>query len=278
LGAGADAAAAVEPTSRGGGGAGGRSERPTAAAIQQRLDAALALSNRVTALENKPAPDVSTAVAPVAAQMQQLTARLDQIDARLAQLAHDEAANAESPERVLMVALASLGNAVASSRPFAAELASVEALGQNRKGWATALQPLEAAAKAGLPSAAVLAQRFSSDVAPAILRAEATAPSDQQSLGDAVLARLRGLIIIRRVDGGGTGTNPTDQAVAQAQAALDKSDLAGAVQALHALSGAAATAAQPWLTDAQTRLDAEQTIAQLGRDLAGDIAAATGGG
>jgi hypothetical protein len=248
------------------------------AAIQQQLDGVLALSNRVTALENKPTPDASAAVAPLAAQMQQLSARLDQIDARLAQLAHDEAANAESPERVLMVALASLGNAIASSRPFAAELASVEALGQNRKGWATALQPLEAPAKAGFPSAAVLAQRFSSDVAPAILRAELAATNDQQSLGQAMLARLRGLIVIRRVDGGGTGTNPTDQAVAQAQAALDKGDLAGALQALSTLSGAAAAAAQPWLKDAQSRLDAEQTIAKLGRDLAGDIAAAAGGG
>jgi hypothetical protein len=246
------------------------------AAIQQQLDAVLALSARVAALESKPTPDASAAVAPLAMQVQQLSARLDQIDTRLAQLAHDEAANAESPERVLMVALASLGNALAGSRPFAAELASVEALGQKRSGWAAALQPLEPAAKTGIPSTAILAQRFSSDVAPAILRAEVTAPSDQQSLGQAVLARLRGLIVIRRVDGSGTGTSPTDRAAAQAQAVLDKGDLAGAVKALNALSGASASAAQPWLADAQSRLDAEQTIAKLGRDLAGDIAA--GGG
>lgn len=248
------------------------------AAIEQQLASVAALNNRVAALESKPQPDTSAAVAPLAAQIQALSSRLDQIDARLAQLAHDEASNAQSPQRVLMVALASLGNAIASSRPFAAELASVEALGQSRSGWAAALQPLEPAAKAGIPSTALLAQRFSSDVAPAILRAEATAPSQPQDLGAAMLARLRSLIIIRRVDGSGVGTSPTDQAVAQAQAALNKGDLAGAVGALKALSGAAAVAAQPWVKDAQQRLDAEQTVAKLGQDLAGDIAAGASGG
>jgi hypothetical protein len=248
------------------------------AIIQQQLEQLLALSNRVAALENRPQPDAATAIAPVAAQVQQLGARLDQIDKQLAQLARDEAANAESPRRVLMIALASLGNAIASSRPFAAELASVEALGQNRKDWAATLRPLEAAAKAGIPSTAVLAQRFSNQIAPAILRADAAAPSSQQGLGQAMLARLRGLVVIRRVDGSGTGTGPTDQAVAQAQAALDKGDLAGAVKALGALSGAAANAAQPWMKDAQQRLDAEQTIAKLSQDLAGDMAAGSSGG
>lgn len=248
------------------------------AAIQQQLGQIAALGNRVAALENKPAPDASAAVAPLAAQVQQLGTQIDQINKQLAQIAHDAASNAESPQRVLMVSLASLGNAVAGSRPFAAELASVEALGQGRNGWAAALQPLEGPAKTGIPSTAVLAQRFSSDVAPAILRAEAAAPTAKQSLGDAMLARLRGLIVIRRVDGSGAGTSPTDQAVAQAQAALNAGDLAGAVKALSALSGAPAAAAKPWLDAAQQRLDAEQAIAKLSRDLAGDLAAGASGG
>lgn len=247
-------------------------------ALEQQLGSNASLSDRVATLENKPTPDASAAVAPLAAQVQQLSSRLDQIDARLAQLAHDEATNAESPQRVLMVALASLGNAVAGSRPFAAELASVEALGQSRNGWAETLQPLEGAAKTGIPSTAVLAQRFTSDVAPAILRAEAAGPTEHKSLGDAMLARLRGLVVIRRVDGRGGSANPTDRAVEEAQAALDKSDLAGAVAALKPLSGAPATAAQSWLADAQQRLDAEETIAKLSRNLAGDMAAGARGG
>jgi hypothetical protein len=250
------------------------------AAIQQQLDQLTRLSNRVSALENRPAPDASAAVAPLAGQVQQLDARIDQIDKLLVQLTRDAANNAESPQRVLMIALASLGNAISTSRPFAAELASVEALGQNRKGWAASLQPLEAPAKTGIPSAAVLTQRFADDVAPAILRAAANAPNSQQSLGDAMLARLKSLVIIRRVDGNGgsTSSNPTDQAIDEAQAALNKSDLAGAVKALGALNGAAAKAAQPWLQDAQQRIDAEQSLAKLSQDIAGDMAAGASGG
>jgi uroporphyrinogen-III synthase len=248
------------------------------AAIQQQLDQLPQLSNRVAALENRPQPDAAAAVAPLAGDVQRLAGRLDQIDTELGQLAHAEAANAQSPERVLMIALAGLGNAVSSSRPFAAELASVEALAQKRSGWASALQPLEGAAKTGLPSIAVLARRFADEVAPAILRADATAPNPQQSVGQAVLARLRSLVVIRRVDGGAERGSTAERAVAEAQAALDKGDLDGAVTALGTLQGGAATAAQPWLKAAQERLDAEHTIAKLGAELAGDMAAGPSGG
>jgi hypothetical protein len=247
------------------------------AAIQQQLNQLTSLSSRVAALENRPAPDASAAVAPLAGQVQQLSVHLDQIDKQLDQLAHDAANNAESPQRVLMVSLASLGNAIAASRPFATELTSVEALGRNRQGWAASLQALEVPAKTGIPSTSVLAQRFTNDVAPAILRAQANAPSSQQSLGQAMLTRLKSLVIIRRVDGGRSG-DPTEQSVSEAQAALNQSDLAGAVKALGTLNGPAANVAQPWLKDAQQRIDAEQTIAKLSRDLAGEMAAGASGG
>jgi hypothetical protein len=247
------------------------------AAVQQQLNQLTNLNSRVAALESRPAPDASAAVAPLAGQVQQLSVHLDQIDKQLDQLAHDAANNAESPQRVLMVSLASLGNAIAASRPFATELTSVEALGRNRQGWAASLQALEVPAKTGIPSTSVLAQRFTNDVAPAILRAQANAPSSQQSLGQAMLTRLKSLVIIRRVDGGRSG-DPTEQAVSEAQAALNHSDLSGAVKALSALNGAAANAAQAWRQDAQQRIDAEQTIAKLSQDLAGEMAAGASGG
>jgi hypothetical protein len=249
------------------------------AAIQQQLTQLTSLSNRVGALENRQPPDTSAAIAPLTNQVQQLDARIDQIDKLMVQLTRDAANNAESPQRVLMISLASLGNAVATSRPFNAELASVEAQAQNRKGWAASLQPLEAPAKTGIPSTAVLTQRFSDTIAPMILRVDASTPKNQQNIAESMWARLRSLVIIRRVDGnGGGGSNPTDQAVNAAQAALNKSDLSGAVMALSALNGAAAKAAQPWLKDAQQRVDTEQTIAKLSQDLAGDLAAGASGG
>src|SRR5262249_32203684 len=58
-------------------------------AIQQRLDQLANLSSRVAALESRPMPDASAAIAPLAGQVQQLNTHLDQIDKQVAQLARD---------------------------------------------------------------------------------------------------------------------------------------------------------------------------------------------
>jgi hypothetical protein len=247
--------------------------------IEQRLDALSALDQRVGALERRPAPDTSASLAPLQAQVQQLSARLDQMDARLAQLIKDQSVRGDSAQRILIVALADLGSAVASSHPFTAQLASVEALGRSRPGWAKSLEPLEGAAKTGVPSTAVLTQHFADAAAPAILRAEAASPGADKSLGAAVLAKLRALIVIRRTDGAAAaGGTPAEQAVATANAALDKGDLAGAVAAIDGLTGAAGKAAASWLEEARQRLDAEETVARLTRDVAADLAAGASGG
>lgn len=248
------------------------------AAIEQRLDALQSINDRLGALERRPAPDAASAIAPLQDQLRQLDARLDQTEARLASLIKDRTTRGDSAERVLIVMLADLGNAVSSSRPFAAQLASVEALGQGRPGWATALRPLEDVAKNGIPSTAILAQRFSDAVAPAILRADAASPNPQATLGEAVLSKLRSLVIIRRTDRSGEAASPAEGAVAASEAALTKGDLAGAVAALSKLGGAPADAAAAWLQQAQQRLQAEQTIAKLTQELSSDLAASTGGG
>jgi hypothetical protein len=247
------------------------------AAIEHRLDTLQNLSDRIGTLERRPAPDASAAIAPLDDRFQQLDARLDRVEARLSQLIKDQTLRGDSAQRVLIVALADLGNAVSSSQSFAAQLASVEALGQGRQGWAATLRPIEDAARTGLPSAAILAQRFSDDVAPGILRADAASSGPQAGLGDAILAKLRALVIIRRTDGSGTG-NPVETAVATAEAALAKGDLGGAVAALNSLDGAAKAAAASWLQTAQQRLQAEQIIARLTQEIASDLAAGANGG
>ncbi len=264
----------------------GRSPSPDALAavdqrlgmIERRLDALQALNDRVAALEQRPTPDASTATAPLQDQLQQASARLDQDEARLAQLTKDQSQHGDSAQRVLIVALADLGNAVSTSRPFAAQLASVEALGQSRPGWAMKLRPLEDTAKSGLPSTAVLAQLFSDETAAAILRADAAAPNPQAGFGESVLAKLRALVVIRRTDGSSDGAGPVDIAVATAEAALARGDLAGAVAAVSSLAGAPAQAAASWLHQAQQRLQAEQTVAALTQEISSDLAAGAGGG
>ena len=239
-------------------------------ALERRVQALPSLDNRLSALEQRPIPDTQASLAPLQSQLQQLSARLDQ-------LVKDQAARGDSAQRVLLVALAGLGNAMSSSRPFSAELASVEALGRGRPDWAQSLHPLEDTAKTGLPSTAVLAERLSDEVAPAILRADATPASASSGIGQAVLAKLRALVVIRRTDGAGGGT-PAQQAVATADSALQKGDLAGAVAALKPLTGPAAEAAAPWLAEAQQRLAAEQIVARLSQQVSAELAAGAGGG
>lgn len=252
------------------------------AVIAQKLDALSeansSLSQRVGALERRPVPANSSAtIAVLQNKVQQMGSRLDRLDGRLSQLIKDQAARSDSAARVLIIALANLGDAVSSSRPFSAQLASVVALGHNRPGWAASLHPLEAVAKTGLPSTAVLAQRFTDDVAPVVLRAHAATPSQHESLGQAVLSKLRSLVIIRRVGGTSKSTNPVEAAVDTASAALRGGDLAGAVKALQGLTGAAAEAAAPWLKVARHRLQVEQTVAKLTQKVAADLAAGAGG-
>jgi hypothetical protein len=249
-----------------------------AATQQQERDALAALDARVTALENRPTPNTGAAITGIDTQLQQLGARLDALEAQLAQLRKNEAARSDSAQRVLIVALAELGNAIATSQPFDAELASVEALGQSRAGWAASLKPLEASAKSGIPSIAVLAQRFSSEVEPAILRAHEASPGPQTSVLDRMVAKLRSLVIIRRTDNAGISGDPVEAAVATAQAALGKGDLVGATAALQKLSGAPRDAAASWLKPAQMRLAAQDIVAKLTQQVSADLATATGGG
>lgn len=247
-------------------------------AIERRLDTLQSLNDRLGTLERRPVPDTSGAVVSLEDRLQQLSLRLDRIDGQLSQLIKDRTLRGDSAQRVLIVALAELGNALSTSAPFAAQLASVEALGQGRPGWAMALRPLEDTAKSGIPSTAVLAQRFSDDVAPAILRADAASPGAQAGLGEAVLSKLRSLVIIRRTDGAGAAADSAEAAVAEAEAALAKGDLAGAAGALRNLTGAPEAAAVSWLQQARQRLEAEQMVAKMTQELSSDLAAGASGG
>ena len=89
------------------------------------------------------------------------------------------------------------------------------------------------------------------------------APSDPGSAGwgEAALARLRGLVTIRRVDGAKPGG--AEAAVNAAELALAGGDLAAAVAALDKLTGAPAEAAAPWLRMARQRLAVDAALRRL---------------
>jgi hypothetical protein len=161
-----------------------------------------------------------------------------------------------------LVALANLRQAVAGAHPFAAELAAVEALSPDKAATEKALAPLEADARAGLPSLASLSERFDREVAPAILRARGVAAD--RDFGQQILARIERLVVIRRISPGAPlPRDAVEAAVVRAEDALNRGDLAGAVVSLGHLPPASVEAATPWLNDARRRIAAEAAVAKL---------------
>jgi hypothetical protein len=92
--------------------------------------------------------------------------------------------------------------------------------------------------------------------------AASSEPAAKSDWREQTLARLRGLVTIRRIDESShTGSDGgADGVVGLAQAALARGDLAGAVAALEPLTGADAEAAHPWLLMARERLAAEAAL------------------
>jgi hypothetical protein len=226
-----------------------------------------ALTDRIASLEHR--PDTTAQSAQDLARLRQdiagLSSRLDAIEARLDKLAAAQTAEGGN-DRMLFLAIAALRAAVSGSGPYQGELAAVDALAHGDGVVMAALQPLAGAAQSGIPSTAVLADRFARETAPAIFRAAAAGPASGANWSERILARVRSLVVIHRVDGG--SGDATEAAVAQAERALDAGDLAGAVAAVQTLTGTASEAATKWLAAADRRLAAERALDNLAQQVA----------
>ncbi len=170
------------------------------------------------------------------------------------------------------MALGQLRAQLETSRPYAAELATVTNLSRAEPELGEALKPLAARAQKGLPSTAVLAQRFTQELAPAVMRASAAPKGEDWE--DRLWARLRGLVVIRRVGSAGAqSSDPIEAALAKGEAALAGHDLAGAVAAVEALPKPLPAPAQAWLQDAQTRLADEDALSRATQQVTARLAA-----
>jgi hypothetical protein len=172
---------------------------------------------------------------------------------------------AERTDAALTMVLLQIREAVDEARPFPAEFAALKALAREPDLAANAV-PLAEAAQNGVPGRALLSKRLT-EVASGVVTA--TEPATETDWGTQALARLRGLVTIRRIDGA-SQTGP-EAAVSAAQAALARGDLAGAVAALDPLTGANAEAARPWLRMARERLAVETALDRLQQQLAAKL-------
>jgi hypothetical protein len=255
-----------------------------AAALNRQQAALQSLADRVTALEQKPAPAAGAdpaIIAQLRGEIDRLTQANSKLDASLAETSQrldklSEARGSEqaiSADRFLLMALGELRSAAAASGPYASELATVEALARDKPDLAAPLKQLDGDAATGLPSLALLTRHFTDQAVPAILRADAAAAPAAAGWSERLWRRLRGLVLIRHLDTGAADATatPTDRLLATAETALGRGDLAAAVDAVGSLGGAPAQAAAPWLAEARQRLAAETLLAHLAQTVSAGL-------
>jgi hypothetical protein len=244
------------------------------AALQQTAGQAGAmvqqLDRRVAALEAKPAAPAGD-IADLRQQLATLATAVAELSARI--VAVEKAAPAQSvadpTDSALLLTLLRIRDAVEVARPFAAEYDAFTALAQPRPEIAAAAAPLAEPAKTGVASRAVLIARLHA-LAGAITTAEA--PPTEPDWSDRALARLRGLVTIRRIDG--AGQSEPEAAVSAAERALRGGDLAAAIAALDRLTGPPAEAARPWLQMARQRLAVDAALRRVEELLTARLGAA----
>ena len=227
------------------------------------------LTQRVTALENRPAPapppDPAPALALIGSRIDTLATRLDQVvakestdaatagsradtaDAKIAAVAKQSADLASLSDHTTRVArIQAAANALAAGRPLGELPDSPPALARYR----TDPPPTEASLRLGFPAAAQ--------------SAEAAAQPDTGTMPfwEAVRDRAQSLVTVRRGDHVLVG-DQSSAALARARTALDAGDLAGAVAAVSTLTGPPAAVLAPWTTQARALLDARTALAAM---------------
>jgi len=217
------------------------------------------VEQRLAAIETQSASRIASETA-ASKDMQQELSRLGKVEGDLADRVaalEREAQSQEKPELradgMMALLLGQMREAIEQARPFPAEFGAFIKLARG-SDLAAGAQPLAEPARNGVASRAVLVK----GLAELAGRMAASDPAVKSDWREQTLARLRGLVTIRRIDDSShTGSNG---AVGAAQAALARGDLAGAVAALEPLSGADAEAARPWLLMARERLTAETAL------------------
>ena len=226
---------------------------PIRASVQQ-------LEQRLAAIETQSASRITSETA-ASKNMQQELSRLGKVEGDLAERVAALEREAQSQSKAELRSdgmLALLGGqmreAIEQARPFPAEFDAFIRLARD-PDLAAAAQPLAEPARNGVASRAVLVKGLAELAGRMAVSSEPAVHSDWR---EQTLARLRGLVTIRRIDGPShTGSGG---AVGAAQTALARGDLAGAVAALEPLTGADAEAARSWLLMARERLAAEAAL------------------
>jgi len=231
-------------------------KRPAATPDTGAADAQKALADRLAALEQK-----VTAASGNAQAAQELRGEVDALKQQVTSVnqAVSERQDAATAAQALVLAAGQLRASLSGGQPFQQDLQAVRALNIADAGVTQPLDAVAPYAAKGIPTRAQLTDRFQ-PLAGEIVRADIR--GEGNSWIDSAVGKLSTLVTVRREGGGVVGTT-ADAVVARAEAALSAGNLAKAVEELSALQGPAAQTAAPWLADAKARVAADQAARQL---------------
>ncbi len=156
---------------------------------------------------------------------------------------------------LLLLAVRQLREAVDRGTPFETELQTVRTLGGSR--FNHALDPLLQLAQAGIPTRALLTERFKPNASAAIA---AGSQSGNNWLEGRVSQLFSSVITVRRKDSSGDGSV---EAIRRAEKLLADGDLIGCSEALNLVHGPAAAAIRPWMQAARTRINVDKTLSEI---------------
>ncbi|MFZ2028812.1 MAG: mitofilin family membrane protein [Vitreimonas sp.] len=202
--------------------------------------------------------DVETQLSriPSSEQVAQLVTEVRGLQEQLPAVA-EQARTASNAARAAF-AVAAASDASSHSGPFQESYASLQAL-LPQDANVLALEPLS---RTGAPTRAELRDRFSH------LDIEIVRASQQAQAGSGFWGRIQAMlaqwIVVRRSGEGDTPAGVVDRA--DQRVAAD--DLDGAVRELSRLSGASRATAQPWINDAQRRIEIDRRLAAIRSTLA----------
>jgi hypothetical protein len=199
-------------------------------------------------------------------QVAGLGGRLDKVDAALADR-RQQTLRAEAT----ILAAGQLRAALATSKPFAKQLAAVRAMVPGDAEINAVLDQMQPYADSGVETADDLTRDFGR-LAPNLVRTAVV--GDGESWWRQALYHIESVVSIRRTGAEAPGDS-TGAVVARAEAKLDEEDLQGAVAMLQGLNGAAADLVSPWIHDAQHRVAVDAAEADLSRIAIGRVATGT---
>jgi hypothetical protein len=152
---------------------------------------------------------------------------------------------------------ARLSAALDSGLPFATDLALLTPLVQGDAKLAEIVSALQPYAQTGVASRAALANEF-----PAVAKAALADDLADDSFGQRLLGKIRGIVSLRRVGDDVEGES-AEAKLARAEAALQAADLAKAVDLVKSMPAQTNKATAAWLARAEAHLAAKRTVDQL---------------